>query len=127
MAELLAGMDVSGNPKSGNYIFLAIVICTQTDILDIIKHVGKQTIHMFQIKSKKTHDEIISKLRFDCKENIAFCIKINRNEIINKIHEMRRMKHEMFLEVKLLKVSSHSAVPVTGKNSKFSQYAWLYI
>ena len=103
MAELLAGMDVSGNPKSGNYVFLAIVICTQTDILDIIKRMGDQTIHMSQIKSKKTHDEIISKLRFDSKENIAFCIKINRNKIIDKIHEMRRMKHENVSRGKIIK------------------------
>ena len=83
MTKLLAGMDVSGNPESGNHVFLAIVICTQTSIQTILKRLGKQTIHMSKIKSRKIQDDIISKLEFDRKGNIAFCIKINKNEIIN--------------------------------------------
>ena len=77
-----------------NHVFLAIVICTQTSIQTILKRLGKQTIHMSKIKSRKIQDDIISKLEFDRKGNIAFCIKINKNEIINQIQEMRKIKYK---------------------------------
>ena len=41
---------------------------------------------MSGIRNKRKLDDIKSKLKFDGKNNIAFCIKINKNEIVSRIH-----------------------------------------
>ncbi len=92
-------MDFSGNNDSYDK-FIAIVIGTEESISAIFNTMGYDHIHMRNIHSDK-QNAIISKLRFDGKNNIAFCIRIDRNIITNKIRNMRRIKKKNILNEKI--------------------------
>ena len=87
---LVGGMDFSGNAGSLDK-FIAIVIGTKGSISTIFDAMGYDHIHMRNIHGDK-QNAIVSKLRFDGKNNIAFCIRIDRNIITNQILTLRRIK-----------------------------------
>ena len=93
MNKLVAAMDSSGDPTFGNDKFLAIVIGTDESISSIFKKLGHNHIHMSNFNKKK-QSQIISKLSFDSENNIAFCIRIDRYVIVNKINQLRKTKQK---------------------------------
>lgn len=82
-------MDVSGDQHSGNHKFLAVVIGTEEKINAIIRNLGSNKIHMSTIKSKDAKDRIISKVIFDGRESIAFCLRIDMKHILEPIKSKR--------------------------------------
>ena len=107
---LVGGMDFSGNNDSYDK-FIAIVIGTDKSISAIFDSIGYDHIHMRKIHPKEK-DAIVSRLKFDGKNNIAFCIRIDRNSITNQIRNLRRIKkknipNENFFRAYHLAVSRH--------------------
>ena len=90
---LVGGMDFSGNADSLDK-FIAIVIGTEESISAIFDTVGYDHIHMRNIHNDK-QNAIVSKLRFDGKNNIAFCIRIDRSMTTNQILTLRRIKKKI--------------------------------
>ena len=90
---MLAGMDVSGNPESGNHKFMAIVMGKEERIDSLVRRLGTDTIHMNKIQSRKEKTNLIEKLTFDHTECIAFCIRLERNRIFEKVYKSRQMKN----------------------------------
>ena len=95
MVKIIAGMDVSGDQEYGNHKFMAIVIGTRDSVCFTMKCLGNKQIHMVEIRDKKQQERIISQLKFDGKENIAFCIQIEKNKIIQNILETKRIKQNV--------------------------------
>ena len=88
---LVAGMDVSGDKDSTNYKFLGIVIGTHQSIMSLSSDLGFYPEHMSRTDDKEKSD-IISKLRFDSINRIAYCIKLDRAKIIQPILDSRRAR-----------------------------------
>jgi len=84
MTMLVAGIDVSGNPHTGNYKFMGIVIGTEEKIRAAVKKTGFSMPHMNRIKSRETKRRIVSEMSFDGKESIALCVLIDRNGVIKQ-------------------------------------------
>ncbi len=72
MTTLVGGMDFSGNNDSYDK-FIAIVIGTDKSISAIFDSIGYDHIHMRKINHKEKN-AIISRLKFNGKDNIAFCM-----------------------------------------------------
>lgn len=89
MSRLVAAVDVSGDQRSGNHKFLAIVIGTEEKINAIRKNLGNNKIHMSTIKSQSAKERIISKVIFDGRESIAFCLRIDMKHILEPIKSKR--------------------------------------
>ena len=90
---MLAGVDVSGSKFIGNYKFMGIVIGTQESINHIVKNLEFTQIHMNAIMDKKKQDEILARLRFNGNENIAFCIRLDKDAIVKRISTRKRSGH----------------------------------
>jgi len=88
---LLAGMDVSGRPHVDNYMYLAIVLGTDESINALFNKLNLPKKHMSAIHMEK-QDQIVNDLDFDCVNRTAFCITINRKQIIETIKNHRRMR-----------------------------------
>jgi len=84
MTTLVAGIDVSGNPQTGNYKFMGIVIGTEEKIRATVKKTGFSRPHMNRIKSGATQKRIVSEIGFDAKESTAFCVLIDRKAVIRQ-------------------------------------------
>ena len=90
---LLAGVDVSGSKPVGNHKFMGIVIGTQESICCIDKNLESKQIHMNVVMGRKKQDAILSKLRFNGNENIAFCIRLDKDAIVKKISARKKLGH----------------------------------
>jgi len=84
MTTLVAGIDVSGNPQTGNYKFMGIVIGTEEKIQATVKKTGFSRPHMNRIKSGATQKRVASEIGFDGKESTAFCVLIDRKAVIRQ-------------------------------------------
>ena len=96
-------MDVSGENNLGNHKFLAIVIGTEESINSLYCKIGIKELHMRDIQDKQEQEKIIEKISFDGENRITFCIKIDRDKIMNKIRSMRRIKQKRTADSKILK------------------------
>ncbi len=86
MTDLLGAADVSGNPIEGNYKYMGLVIGTKENLNSISKRLElNQFSSKRRIKDKGVRKSLASKLEFNCRESIVFCVKIDKNRIINKI------------------------------------------
>jgi len=93
MTMLVAGIDVSGNPHTGNYKFMGIVIGTEEKIRATVKKTGLSRPHMNRIKSGATQKRIVSEMCFDGKESIALCVLVNRNAVMEQTKQKRSAQH----------------------------------
>ena len=86
MTDLLGAADVSGNPIEGNYKYMGLVIGTKENLNSISKCLElNQFSSKLRIKDKGVRKSLASKLEFNCRENIAFCVKIDKDRIISNI------------------------------------------
>lgn len=88
---MLAGIDVSGDPASGNHKFMAIVIGTDESISALTRRLGPEPVHMNMIRSRYAKDSIINKVSFDGRNRIGLCIRLEKKHIVLKIRD--RLKH----------------------------------
>lgn len=90
---MLAGVDVSGSKPVGNHKFMGIVIGTQESIRCIVKNLESNQNHMNAVMDKKKQDTILSRLRFNGNENIAFCVRLDKDTIVKKISTRKKYGH----------------------------------
>ena len=81
---IVAGMDVSGNPESGNYEFMSIVIGREESLSSLVRRLGTESIYMNRIRDKKRKNNIIATLEFDRTECMALCIRLERNRVLGE-------------------------------------------
>ena len=91
---IYAAADVSGNPEEGNHKFMSIVLITEDHLRSIINYTGLKQIPIGALKQSKVRDALSSKLEFNRKESVVFCLKIERNKTIAKIKKMIDKKHK---------------------------------
>ena len=103
MSNILAGIDISGDNIVGNYKFMGIVFGTEEYIRSTVKSLGSNKIHMVKIKDKDRQDEIISKLIFNNKDNISFCVRIDRDVIIKKIKKLKIVKGKKITKIQIFR------------------------
>ena len=89
MNKILFGMDVSGDATKSNYNYLGIVVGISERIIQIHNPVQHFPDHMASI-DKSRIEHVISILNFNSVTEIAFCIKLDRKNIVNKIMEAKR-------------------------------------
>lgn len=58
----------------------------------LMRHVGDGIAHMHNIHDRKDRDKIISKLNFDGKQCIAFCYRIEFDEMVKRMSNMIRIE-----------------------------------
>lgn len=90
---LLVGMDVSGDEDRSNYEYLGIVIGTNESILSLSEKMGSYPEHMSRLKDKEK-ENVVQSLTFDSKNRIAFCVRLDRQRIIDKIKESRKVRKQ---------------------------------
>lgn len=100
-ADLAAAMDVSGDPRTGNHMFLGIVLGTQDKINSIIRNTGHSGFHMRSVKNSRIQKHIISSISFDGKETAAFCMRIDKNNTVNELIRRAAAKNRPFLKKKI--------------------------
>ena len=106
---LLAGVDVSGSKSVGNHKFMGIVIGTQESICCIDKNLESKQIHMNALTDKKKQDAILSKLRFNGNENIAFCIRLDKDTIVKKISARKKLGHRYPKKISSARMTTYCA------------------
>ncbi len=92
MSVLVAAMDLSGD-KDNEDAYVGIVIGVKENIDAMIRHLDLQKFSGSGGKSSITRKKLVKQLDFNNRENIAFCIKIDRHRITNKIKESMKRKH----------------------------------
>ena len=100
---LSAGIDLSGNSDVGEQEFMGLVICTDDKKNSIVKNLGRNDIHMREIRDRNIQNTIISKLNFNDEESIAFCIVIDKGNIIKKFKQKRKAKQKKISNNKILR------------------------
>ena len=106
---MLAGMDVSGNPESGNHKFMAIVIGTAESIAGVTRRLGPEPVHMCTIRSRDVKKGIIDKVAFDGRNLMGLCIRLERKRTFAKLREGPRQRHR-FASNKKLSRTYHNLV-----------------
>lgn len=93
MASISAGMDVSGDQKSGNHKFMSFVFGTEESIDAMIRRIGSEQIHMNMIKNRKARDDVIRQVRFDGRECIGFCIRLEKARTLARAKKAVGRRH----------------------------------
>ena len=95
MAMIVAGMDVSGDQRSGNHKFMSLVFGTQESLDAITRRLGSEQIHMSAIKNRRVRDDIIRQIRFDGIECVAYCIRLKKAQTIAGAKKLAGEKHRL--------------------------------
>ena len=95
---LVGAMDVSGNPKKGNHVFMGLVIGTKENLDAMINNLQLNKLSASTVKQNKTRSDLASKIRFNGKENIGFCIRLDRREIISDVKEKTDSKYAVIYQ-----------------------------
>ena len=81
---MIAGMDVSGDPKSGNHKFMAIVIGTDEKVGALTSDLGSKPIHMKSLY-KGDRNAVLSRVKFDGTEIAGLCIRLEKQRSLSKV------------------------------------------
>lgn len=101
MSELVAGLDVSGRPGQHD-LYLSIVIGVDEYVRSLVRSLGYERIHMSRMP-KKARRSIMSALRFHSKDCIAFCVKMDRGRIVDRVIKMRRVRSKYAMSGRVLR------------------------
>ena len=93
-------MDVSG--ATDNYKYLGIVIGQKQNLDSLYRKIGRPQKHMSG-QRKKQKAKIIKNLEFDQFNRTAFCVKINRKNVIDTVKRMAGGKLFALFEKTLFK------------------------
>lgn len=107
---MLAGMDVSGDSKSGNHKFMAIVVGTDEGVGALTSDLGSMPIHMRSLH-KGDRNAVMNKVKFDGTRVAGFCIHLEKNHTFSIVQGRldRKGKQSYFNRKKLLR-TYHSLV-----------------
>ena len=81
---LVGGIDVSGNQAMGNYRFMGIVLGTKENLDAMTNNLQLDKISASTLKHKEIRNSLVSKLEFNMRESIGFCVWLDRNKTIPK-------------------------------------------
>ena len=85
-------MDVSGDLEVGNHKYMGVFMATQDGIGSIFRQLRSMNIRSDDLKHKRRRRGIASGIDFDGSECAAFCVRIDRDPIIRRTKQMRRLK-----------------------------------
>ena len=91
--RIIGSMDVSGDQEFGNHKYLGIFMATQDGVDDIFTQLRRMHIRMSDMKQKRRRRDIIGRINFNDNKSIALCIRIDRNPIIYRTKQMRRLRN----------------------------------
>ncbi|ABK78087.1 hypothetical protein CENSYa_1465 [Cenarchaeum symbiosum A] len=100
-------MDVSGNPREGDYKFMGIVVGSQEIFDRIMKNFNSDPRHDTRYKTNTNRRFFISKLKLKNKEVVALAVTINRDDIINKVRGQLRIKQKGVSSGKIYKAYNY--------------------
>ena len=91
-SKLLIGMDVSGNPSTGDCSYLGLVMGTIESITSLSKQLPEKIEHLALIRNSCQKEKIRNLLQFDGKNRVAFCFKLHKSEVLSEIKKYTRHK-----------------------------------
>ena len=84
-------MDVSGDENKTNFEYLGLVLGSNESIIGLSSKLGDLPEHMSYLSfNEKQH--VYETLKFDRINRIAFCVKLDRKNIIEKIRQSGKIK-----------------------------------
>ena len=89
---MLAGMDVSGDPESGNHKFMAIVIGTNESIKALARRLGPEQGHMSRITGRSAKYAILDKVDFDEINRMGLCLRLEKSHIFSNLRDQLRQE-----------------------------------
>ena len=98
---MLAGMDVSGNPESGNHKFMAIVIGTNEGIAGLARRIGPDPVHMSTIRSRDAKSAIIDKVSFDGRNTMGLCLRLEKKRTFARLRSHPKQRRRFVSNKKL--------------------------
>lgn len=98
---MLAGMDVSGNPESGNHKFMAIVVGTEEGIAGLARRIGPGPVHMSTIRSRDVKNAIIDNISFDGSNTMGLCLHLEKKRTFAKLRGQPKRKRRFVSNKKL--------------------------
>ena len=92
---MLAGMDVSGDHKSGAHKFMAIVVGIDERVGALTADLGPKPIHMRTLH-KGDRQAVMDRVKFDGTEIAGFCIYLEKQRALSKVadHFRRKSKYD---------------------------------
>ena len=85
MSKLRGAGDAAGGPGFGNNKYLGLLVATEGFIDKTMLDIGHYKRPKQSGENKKFREEIISRLNFNAEESLAFCIRIDRDIIIDEV------------------------------------------
>ena len=85
-------MDASGNPKSGNDKFMALVMGTDERIAGLVRQIGPRSVHMSRIRDPDTKKGIIDKVSFDRRNLMGICIRLEKKRTLARLRGRLKQK-----------------------------------
>ena len=101
MDKIVAGMDVSGNPESGNHKFMAIVIGTDESIRALTKRLGPELVHMNRVRGRDAKNAVIDAVTFDGRNRMGLCIRLEKKRTFSRIQGAMKREREFASSKKL--------------------------
>ena len=105
---LVFGIDVSGNPESGNHKYLAVFICTEEFLNTMIRRLQLRTRGGFGNK-KENRKSILATFEFNSPGCLALCVKIERNKLLHVVERKSKTNASNLRTNKIL-YAYHKAV-----------------
>ena len=89
---MLCAMDVSGDQKSKNHKYLAVVMCTHEALNSIVKKAGLNRFRKSWAYKHNIRNSVIPHLNKENAGCLVLCVKIEKNATIDKIMERGFMR-----------------------------------
>lgn len=87
MQMILGGMDLSCNDRDNSSVYMGIIIGTKEKINSMANQVGLPPTYTPAYKFVKNRSVIASKLEFVDSDVIAFCVKIDKFRLVDKLEK----------------------------------------
>lgn len=120
--RIVGSMDVSGDQEFGNHKYLGIFMATQDGVGGIFSKLRRMNIRMNDLKQKRRRHSIIGRINFDGNQSIALCFRIDRNPIMCRTKQMRRLRNTS--EGKILK--TYHSILFHRLKGKMENFAFTY-
>ena len=97
---MLAGIDVSGDPQSGNNRFMGMVVGTEEGIEAVVGRLETRPIHMTKLR-RDEQNAVIDSIAFDDATCMGFCIHTEKSLILSRLADRMRGKQGFLNRKKL--------------------------
>lgn len=105
---MIAGMDVSGDPQSGNHKFMAIVIGTDEKVGALASNLGSKPIHMKSLH-KSDRKAVMDGVKFDGTAIAGFCIRLEKKRTLSTaLEHLARKDRQSYTNRKKLQRTCHA-------------------